>query len=191
MAKLSKAAVAKAKIASKKAPKLKRDFDSLYVRDAEKNLLDWRQKGVLVNGKTQELSERQEKLWTNIKNAYRAGCTSVEVAARIGVSIDTLKRGVKKRFNITLSEYRAEYMAIGDGDIRVKQYEGAVLRNNVQLLMFLGKNRLDQSDKTESRNLNVDIKPPMSLSDAQRERVYADLDRMLDAQSCTKDVDDV
>lgn len=88
--------------------------------------------------------------WKVVNNLLQADCSGVEVAAYIGVHHDTLYDRVREEFGIIFSEYSAKFKAKGDSLLRVKQLESALQDKNTTMLVWLGKQRLGQKDKTET-----------------------------------------
>lgn len=77
------------------------------------------------------------------------------IAEQLGVSEDTLSRRIKEKHGITFAEYRDKMKEKIRINIFKKQYDVA-MAGNPTLLIWLGKNELGQSDKTENLNLNID-----------------------------------
>lgn len=94
--------------------------------------------------------------WDAVAEMGQAGCTIKETAAAMGVTSQTLSLNYKKyRKDLYAGEYEtlAEYFQAqrsgGDALIKVKQFKKAVKGDNDRMLIWLGKNRLGQSDKRE------------------------------------------
>lgn len=91
-----------------------------------------------------------------VDNLLKMGCSGTEIAASIGCHPDTLYKRVEKIFNTNFSAYAQEKRAIGDSILRAKQFEVAIgneekdLKPNVTMLIWLGKQRLGQSEKVEN-----------------------------------------
>lgn len=77
---------------------------------------------------------------------FSAGCTIVEVASHLGTGAETFAARVKQRFGVVPSEYKQKYFYSGDADIRKAQYDLGVKDKDRGMLIWLGKNRLGQSD---------------------------------------------
>jgi len=80
-----------------------------------------------------EIDERQVQLLAG------CGCTSEEIASKLGCSKDTIER----RFAASLEQGRNN----GKTSLRGKQVELA-MKGNVQMLIWLGKNMLGQKDRS-------------------------------------------
>lgn len=75
-------------------------------------------------------------------------CTERECAHFFETSEDTIDRRVKEEYGIGFAEYKSQKEAIGKTHLRRKQFELA-MKGNIALLIFLGKNMLNQKDKVE------------------------------------------
>jgi hypothetical protein len=86
--------------------------------------------------------------WNKIAAMCKIQCTQEEIAAIYECTIDTLNNQCKKFFNMTFLEFCKEKREDGKASIRRMQYKAAEAGNSA-LLIWLGKNYLDQSDKSE------------------------------------------
>lgn len=86
--------------------------------------------------------------WIIVDQFLMAGCTGTEIAANFHIYPDTLYRRVQDEFGITFTDYAAQYDEKGKSLLRVKQFEKALEKDN-SMLIWLGKQRLGQKDKTE------------------------------------------
>lgn len=75
-------------------------------------------------------------------------CTGEEMASVLGVCYDTLEKKVKGLGHASFSDYYAEKSASGKISIRRKQFEIA-MSGNVTMLIWLGKQMLNQTEKTK------------------------------------------
>lgn len=91
--------------------------------------------------------------WQVVDNYLMAGADGTEVAAAIGINPETLYDRCVEVHKTDFSDYKATKRAKGDSLIRVKQYDLAV-KGDRSMLVWLGKNRLGQSDKKEIRQEN-------------------------------------
>ena len=76
------------------------------------------------------------------------GCTLREVAGFFKCSEDTVQRVIKEERGQTFSEFYAMHSADGDISLRKAQYQKAT-SGDVKMLIWLGKQRLGQTDKQE------------------------------------------
>lgn len=74
-------------------------------------------------------------------------CTGEEIASFFGISYDTLERRCKEQFKMSLAEYIKEKSAKGKSSLRRLQWKAA-MNGSVTMLIWLGKQYLGQTDKT-------------------------------------------
>jgi len=77
-------------------------------------------------------------------------CTKEEIASLMNIDEDTLHNVLKRDGHGGFSVYFKKKSAKGKMSLRRKQYTSAI-EGNVTMLIWLGKQHLDQSDKTESK----------------------------------------
>jgi|32_taG_2_1085360.scaffolds.fasta_scaffold60507_2 hypothetical protein len=102
--------------------------------------------------------------WKEVDKYLVAGATGTEVAAMLGIHPDTLYLRCKEEHNIGFSDYLQQKREKGDSMLKLKQFEQA-MEGDRGMLIWLGKNRLDQSDKKEIKHdasIEVDEKPDLS-----------------------------
>lgn len=75
-------------------------------------------------------------------------CTGEECAAILSINYDTLNAALKRDKNGGFSEYFKQKSAVGKMSLRRRQYEVA-RDGNPAMLIWLGKQWLNQSDKSE------------------------------------------
>lgn len=85
--------------------------------------------------------------WDKVDNLLIAGCTGTEIAAHIGVHADTLYDRCVNEKRSSFSAYLQSKRAKGDSLLRVAQFDEAVNKRDRGMLIWLGKNRLGQTDK--------------------------------------------
>ena len=96
------------------------------------------------------LSEDALKL---IENLARIMCTEEEIAQCLGASVDTLLNSDNKELFRTAIK---RGNSIGKQSLRRKQYEVA-MKGNSSMLIWLGKQWLNQTDKVENTNSFEDL----------------------------------
>lgn len=89
--------------------------------------------------------------WDKIEELLNADCKTTDIAAAFGVSDDTIRRRCKEDLNIDYTSFCQQKKAEGDNILRNVQYKLAK-EGNVAMLVWLGKQRLGQSDKTETEH---------------------------------------
>jgi hypothetical protein len=86
--------------------------------------------------------------WARVDSALKAGANGVQVAAMLGISFDTLSRRTNEEKNADFAAYMREKREAGNEELLKAQYEGAI-GGDRGLLIWLGKQRLNQTDKKE------------------------------------------
>ena len=89
----------------------------------------------------------------------------VYCADKLGINIDTLADRIKERTGLSFSEYKEQKKEAMRLNLRKKQYDVA-MAGNVSMLIWLGKNELNQSDKQD-----IDQKIQSIQIDTDDERV--------------------
>lgn len=96
--------------------------------------------------------------WNYVGKMLEAGSTAIGIAATIGVDEDTLRKRCPTDNNCTFSEFSQQKKAKGDELLRAKQYQTA-MAGNVTMQIWLGKQRLAQSDKVKNEHSGPDGGP--------------------------------
>lgn len=86
--------------------------------------------------------------WSRVSEMLEAGATAVGIAASIGIEEDTLRKRCPGDNNCSFSEFSRQKKAKGDEILREAQFNTAV-EGSVPMQIWLGKQRLGQSDKQE------------------------------------------
>ena len=86
--------------------------------------------------------------WEELDKLCQICCSLVEIAGWFDCSEDTIERRVKEKHGITFAEYYKKKSAGGKISLRRKQFQAA-LSGNITMMIWLGKQHLDQSDKQE------------------------------------------
>lgn len=84
--------------------------------------------------------------WNKVDNSLMAGANGVQVSAMLGISFDTLSRRCKEDKKADFADYLRQKREKGNNLLHAKQYELA-MKGDRGMLIWLGKQRLDQSDK--------------------------------------------
>ncbi len=92
--------------------------------------------------------------WKKVDNSLRAGSNGVQVAAMLGVHPDTLYNKCKEVKKMDFSAYQQQKRQEGNDKLFDLQYKLAESGDR-GMLIWLGKNRLDQSDKKEIKQHNT------------------------------------
>lgn len=97
--------------------------------------------------------------WEEVDNFLIAGCSGAEIAGYLGLNKATVYDRCEKDNGISFSKYSQQKKAKGDSMLRARQYQEA-MDGDKSLLIWLGKNRLGQTDKQE---MNATIKTEQPL----------------------------
>jgi hypothetical protein len=87
--------------------------------------------------------------WAKVDDLLLAGCLGTEVAAYFGCHPETFYKRVEEEKGIGFTEYRQIKKSKGESILRSVQYAraiGATKAGNDTMLIWLGKNRLNQRD---------------------------------------------
>lgn len=101
---------------------------------------------------------KKELDWDQIDKLCQIQCTIPEIAAFFECSDDTLDNHCKSLFGMKFSEYFAQKRQGGRMSLRRAQWQKAVHEKSNTMLIWLGKQYLDQSDKNEVNLPNAEIK---------------------------------
>ena len=95
-------------------------------------------------------------------------CTAEECAAILGVSVDTIDRRLKDADYSGFADFYKKHSEVGKKSLRRAQWEVATLDRNPTMLVWLGKQVLNQKDKQEvEHNISDDL---AALLDARRQK---------------------
>lgn len=115
--------------------------------------------------------------WKQVENLLMAGCSGTEVAAALGIHPDTLYLRVVSELKYeSFTAFSAEFRQKGDSLLKAKQFESAIKDKNIPMQIWLGKNRLNQTDKNQTdittKGEKLELMPPqinIITDDKQRE----------------------
>ena len=91
--------------------------------------------------------------WKRVDKLLEAGCSGTEICSALGISYDTLTRACKRDQKAEIADYSRQKRETGDSILRVAQFKSAT-SGNTTMLIWLGKQRLNQSDKSQSEQDN-------------------------------------
>jgi len=104
---------------------------------------------------------KQESVnWDLVNSALQAGCSGVEIAAKLGMIDETLYRACRNKFGISFSEYALAKRAEGDLLLKMKMYQIA-MNGDKTMLVFLAKTRLGM---VEEHKIELTAIPQISWS---------------------------
>jgi hypothetical protein len=108
--------------------------------------------------------------WHKVDNLLKAQCDGVGIAGILGVSPDTLYRACQEEHNIGFAEYSAQKKSEGKELLRGKQFQMAV-EGDKTMLVWLGKQYLDQRDKSDNHNENTDTSRIVVENEEQAQKI--------------------
>lgn len=111
--------------------------------------------------------------WEQVAKMLEAGCTAEGIAATIGIQRDTLYKRCEADNKCDFSTFSQEKRAKGDELLRMKQFQTA-MSGNVSMQIWLGKQRLGQTDKVES-NQTVNINKDEQKYKERYDLIYGEL----------------
>lgn len=91
---------------------------------------------------------RKEIDWNDVGKLAALHCTHEEIASFCEVSLDTLERHAFEATGLSFAEFYAQKRDQGNISLRRKQHEVA-MKGNPTMLIWMGKQRLDQSEKSQ------------------------------------------
>lgn len=91
---------------------------------------------------------KKEVQWDAVDTMCRIQCTGEEIASVLGISYDTLERRCKEDKKVSFADYIGQKKLGGKASLRRKQWKLAD-SGNATMLIWLGKNMLDQVDRKE------------------------------------------
>ncbi len=86
--------------------------------------------------------------WAKFEELCSAQCTQAEIAETLGISVDTLTRGIKSKYKADFAEVFRLKRTPGLISLRRKMYETA-MAGSIPMLIFLSKQLLGYTDKQE------------------------------------------
>lgn len=98
--------------------------------------------------------------WEFVDELLIAGCIGTEIAPHFDMHPDTFYHRVQEKYNICFTAYSLQKKSQGDSLLRKVQFDKA-LNSDTSMLIWLGKNRLNQKDRDMSREIE-DIKADLS-----------------------------
>lgn len=98
--------------------------------------------------------------WEKVDNMLIAGANGTQVAASIGIHHDTLYDRCAQEKQVSFSSYSQEKRAKGDTLLHAAQFQKAVKEKNPTMMIWLGKQRLNQRenhDATPTNDKQIDL----------------------------------
>jgi hypothetical protein len=99
---------------------------------------------------------RPEKVidWKLLDSILQFGARLIDCSEMLDMSDDSIQNKIKEEFGCTFSEYRERKMSKMRMKLLQKQFDVA-MSGNTALLIWLGKQHLGQSDKMETKSIEV------------------------------------
>ena len=94
---------------------------------------------------------RLEIDWQRVAKLCQAGCSGVGIASQLGIDEATLRKRCDRDNGVSFSEFRQQNLKSGNDLLHAKQFELA-MKGDKTMLVWLGKQRLGQTDKAETKN---------------------------------------
>lgn len=91
---------------------------------------------------------RKEVNWQTVDSLCEIHCTGEEIAHVLGMHYDTLDARCRETYGLGFSDYYKRASSGGKKSLRRMQYDMA-MKGNVPMLIWLGKNWLNQRDQIE------------------------------------------
>lgn len=99
-----------------------------------------------IDGRHSNLGRPEKDVdWKLVDNLLMGGSLGTEIASHFDMHHDTFYRKVEEKYKMGFTAYSQQKKQKGDSLLRYKQYEKALKGDNT-LLIWLGKNRLNQRD---------------------------------------------
>jgi hypothetical protein len=93
--------------------------------------------------------------WEKVGKLLQAGCSVIGIAEQLGIERDTLYKRCKADLKCDFSTFAQQKKAHGDDLLHAKQFELA-MKGDRTMLVWLGKQRLNQSDKAQHEHTGKD-----------------------------------
>ena len=115
--------------------------------------------------------------WKVVDESFEAGCTGIETAAALGVHKDTLARNIEEKFGVNMSTYASKCRAKGYQCLKKAQMEVAIGQKNPNMLIWLGKNHLGQSDSPMNVSVSAEALKDLNSFFGQLQSVQKSLEK--------------
>lgn len=99
---------------------------------------------------------RKDFDWNEVDKLCAIHCTRREIADWFDMSEDTVDRRCQEEHGVSFAAYYEQKKSPGKISLRRKQYQKA-MDGDTSMLIWLGKNWLDQTDKSKVENTNTEV----------------------------------
>lgn len=118
--------------------------------------------------------------WSDVEKLCGLQCTEEEIAQFLEISVDTLHRACKREYRISFAEYFRQKRGVGKISLRRSQWQLAQ-KGNAAMLIWLGKQYLDQRDKQSTELSGPQGKPiEVTTSQLTDEQLDAKIQKLLE-----------
>jgi hypothetical protein len=114
---------------------------------------DWLK--LIVDIRNREMTK--EVNWDQIDQMLIAGCNGMQCAAAVGIHHDTLYHRCEQDKKTSFSVYSQSKRAHGDALLHAAQYQKAIKEKHPTMLIWLGKQRLNQKENANDGDLNHNL----------------------------------
>lgn len=99
----------------------------------------------------------KEVNWEQVDSMLVAGCNGVQCAAALGMHPDTLYKYCEQEKKSSFSAYLQLKRSHGDGLLHAAQFKKAYKDGNPTMLIWLGKQRLNQKENSNEDDLHHNL----------------------------------
>ena len=89
--------------------------------------------------------------WKAVDRLLQAGCAGTQIAARLGIHANTLYERCSKEHECDFSDYSQQKREHGETLLHEQQF-AAAMKGNISMLVWLGKQRLGQKERSANEN---------------------------------------
>ena len=114
----------------------------------------------VARAKHKNVNKQESINWELVNSALQAGCSGVEIAAKLGMNDETLTKACRKKFGVMFSEYALAQKQNGDLLLKMKMFQIA-MNGDRGMLMFLAKTRLGM---VEEHKIEITAIPQIAWS---------------------------
>lgn len=122
---------------------------------------------------------KKEINWEIVEKRMEAGCSGVEIASTLRIDSDTFFRRFQEQYGKRFADSSADFYSAGDANIKFTQYMKALAGNN-NMLMLLGKERLNQGKEEEIKKSPledmIELRHENMILKAENDKIKGELD---------------
>ncbi len=112
--------------------------------------------------------------WKKVDKLLKSQCDGVGIAGILGIDPDTLYKHCEEDNKMCFSAYSQQKKSEGKELLRAKQFESA-MQGEKSMLIWLGKQYLEQTDKQETKNINKNF----DFTNLTNEEIESKLEELL------------